>query len=114
MAEDIVYVDVDAGINRVVGNTKLYVRLLSKFKADTNLDDIFNFLDAGDYEKAQTAAHTVKGVTANLSLMELYRQTLELETQIKAHSVNPGQIETVKSVFAETLKRIDEVIVQNG
>jgi HPt (histidine-containing phosphotransfer) domain-containing protein len=114
MAEDIVYVNMDEGIQRVVNNAKLYVRLLSKFKADTNLDDIFSFLDAGDYEKAQNAAHTIKGISANLSLTELYRQILELETQIKARAVNPDQIETVKSAFAETIKRIDEVIAQNG
>jgi HPt (histidine-containing phosphotransfer) domain-containing protein len=114
MAEDRVYISTAEGIKRVMNNAKLYVKLLGKFKADTSLDDMFTLLSAGEYEKAQIAAHTIKGVSANLSLTELYNQILELETQIKAHSVSPDQITLVESAFAETLKSIDEVIEQNG
>jgi HPt (histidine-containing phosphotransfer) domain-containing protein len=114
MAEGLVYVNFEEGVNRVMNNAKLYIRLLAKFKTDTNLDELLDFLNAGDYEKAQAAVHTIKGVAANLSLDELFKQTLELETQIKAHAASPGQIETVKTTFNETLKNIDKVIEQNG
>jgi HPt (histidine-containing phosphotransfer) domain-containing protein len=114
MAEDIVYINMDEGIKRVMNNAKLYVKLLAKFKDDTTLNDVFSFLDAGDYEKARSAAHTIKGMAGNLSFTELYNQILALETQIKAQAVDTGQIEKVKLVFAATIARIDEVIAQNG
>jgi HPt (histidine-containing phosphotransfer) domain-containing protein len=113
MPDELVYINFDEGTKRVMNNVKLYVKLLTKFKTDTNLDELLALLEAGDYEKAQGAAHTLKGVSANLSLAELFKQTLELETQIKAKLVNPDQISKVKTTFAETIKKIDKVIEEN-
>jgi HPt (histidine-containing phosphotransfer) domain-containing protein len=112
--EDVVYINFDEGLKRMMNNTKLYVRLLSKFKADTNLDELSAQLEAGDYEKAQMAAHTVKGVAANLSLTEFFNKIRDLEYQIKEKSVQPGALDTVKAVFEETLKKLDEVVAQYG
>jgi len=114
MADNAVYLDYADGIKRVMNNAKLYVKLLTKFRNDTKLDDLETALAAGDMEKAQAAAHTIKGVAANLSLAELFKQTLELESQIKAQSVDPNQMETVKTVFAATLQEVDRVIAENG
>jgi HPt (histidine-containing phosphotransfer) domain-containing protein len=111
---DVVYVNVEEGLKRVMGNAKLYVRLLGKFKTDTKLDELSAQLEAGDYEKAQVAAHTIKGVAANLSMIELFERIRDLESQIKEKSLQPGSLETVKAVFGETLKKADEVIAQYG
>ncbi|MDR0323531.1 MAG: Hpt domain-containing protein [Treponema sp.] len=111
---DIIYVNVEEGTKRVMNNTKLYAKLLGKFKDDKSLTDVKNFLDAGDFEKAKAAAHTLKGLAANLSLIELFNQTLELETQIKAKSVNPGQFTAVENAYAQTLTETDKVIAQYG
>jgi HPt (histidine-containing phosphotransfer) domain-containing protein len=114
MSDNAVYVDFAEGVKRVMNNAKLYVKLLTKFKTDTKLDDLEAALAAGEMEKAQAAAHTVKGVAANLSLTALFTQVLELETQIKAKSPKPEQVKTVKTVFAATLQEVDKVIAANG
>jgi HPt (histidine-containing phosphotransfer) domain-containing protein len=114
MADEVVYVDYEEGVKRVLNNDRLYVKLLAKFKAETSLDDLDAALTAGDMEKARAAAHTVKGVAANLSLTELYKQALEIETQIKAGSVKEGMLETVRNVYGETLKGVEKVIEQYG
>ncbi|MDR2482387.1 MAG: Hpt domain-containing protein [Treponema sp.] len=111
--EGIVYIDWDDGLKRVMNNLKLYIRLLDKFKAGTNLNDLSAALAAGDYEKAQAAAHTVKGVAANLSLMELYKQALGVEEQIKAQSVKPGAFDALNACFTETLVSIDKAIADH-
>jgi HPt (histidine-containing phosphotransfer) domain-containing protein len=113
-AGGLVYIDQADGLKRVMNNAKLYVKLLDKFKTGTNLDDLSTALQALDYEKAQAAAHTIKGIAANLSLTELFKQALDVETQIKARSVNPGAFESLKNCFEITLKSIDEVIAQYG
>ena len=113
MADDVVYINVAEGTKRVMNNAKFYIKLITKFKADTNLDELEGALEAGDLEKAQGAAHTIKGLSANLSLTELNKQSLELETQIKAKAVDPNQITVLKNVFALTLTEIDKVIAQN-
>jgi HPt (histidine-containing phosphotransfer) domain-containing protein len=90
------------------------VKLLTKFRAETSLGELAAALASGDMETAQVQAHTIKGLSANLSFSELFKQVLELETQIKARSADPNQIEKVKTVFEETIKEIDRVIAQNG
>ena len=114
MAENVVYLNYTEGVKRVMNNTKLYVKLLTKFKDGTNLDNLAAALAAGDMEKAQAEAHTIKGVAANLSLSELFNQSLELENQIKAGTVNPDQMETVTTVFNTTLLEVEKVIAENG
>ena len=114
MADNVVYIDFADGLKRVVNNTKLYVKLLAKFKSDNKLDGLEAAIAAGDMEKARNAAHTLKGVAANLSLTELYKQSLALETQIKGGAADPAQLNTVKTVFTRTLQEIDKVIAENG
>jgi len=114
MADDVVFINVAEGIKRVMNNGKLYVKLLGKFKDDKNLSELVEAMAAGDMPKAQASTHTLKGLAANLSLSELYKQSLELETQIKAGSVNPDQVEIVKNVYAQTIIETDKVIAQYG
>ncbi|WP_461255985.1 Hpt domain-containing protein [Treponema sp. R80B11-R83G3] len=109
---DVVYVNIEEGLKRVMNNSKLLAKLFKKFKDDKNLIDLEAALAAGDLPKAQINAHTLKGLSANLSLTELYKHVLELETQIKAGSVAPGKLETVKTIYSETMIEVDKVIAQ--
>ena len=79
---DVIYINAEEGKKRVMNNVKLYVKLLTKFKSDTNLEELYSFVETQDWEKAQVSAHTIKGVAANLSLIELFNQSLDMETQI--------------------------------
>jgi len=114
MADGTVYLNFAEGVKRIMNNTKLYVKLLGKFKNDTKLDDLEAAVVSGDMEKSQAAAHTIKGLAANLSMTELFNQCLELENQIKSGSPKTEQLETVKNVFDATLREIDKVLAENG
>ena len=109
---DIVYINDEEGKKRVMNNGKLYAKLLTKFKNDTNLNDLVTFAGAEDWEKAQAAAHTIKGIAANLSLTELFNQSLEVETQIKGKSLKPESLESIKLCFSETVAAAEKVIAQ--
>ena len=111
---DVVYINEEEGKKRVMNNAKLYVKLITKFKTDSNLNDIITFADAQDWENAQHAAHTIKGIAANLSLTELFNQSLDVETQFKGKSVKPESLEGLKECFTETLVHIEKVIAQNA
>jgi HPt (histidine-containing phosphotransfer) domain-containing protein len=113
-ADGVIYINMEEGLKRVVNNSKLYVKLLNKFKTDTNLEELLSAVQTGEYEKAQIMAHTIKGVAANLSFTELFKQSLELETQIKNRAVSPEIQESIKVCFNETLTAIDKVIEQYG
>jgi HPt (histidine-containing phosphotransfer) domain-containing protein len=106
----IVYIDQEDGKKRVMNNEKLYAKLLGKFCNETKIEPIFAAIEAGNYEEAQGLAHTIKGISANLSIKDFYEKIVELEAQIKAKSVAPQVIEAVKSSFTATLPAVEKVI----
>jgi HPt (histidine-containing phosphotransfer) domain-containing protein len=95
-----------------MNNGKLYAKLLTKFKADSSLNDLAASAEAEEWEKAQAAAHTLKGIAANLSLTELFNQSLEAETQIKGKSLKNESLEKLKACFTETMVQAERVITQ--
>jgi len=108
------FIDFEDGIKRVMNNKAFFVKMLVKFKDDPNLKNLEAALAANDYEKAQVAAHTLKGLSGNLSLTELFKQSREIEAQIKEKSVKDGQLDIVKDVYKQTLEEIEKVIADNG
>ena len=65
---DVMYINIEDGSKRVMNNMKLYAKLLLKFKDDQNIKTIESSLAANDLPNAQIATHTLKGLSANLSL----------------------------------------------
>ncbi|AEF86977.1 peptidase M52, hydrogen uptake protein [Treponema primitia ZAS-2] len=120
MADDVigangaVYINMDEGLKRMMNNPKFFAKMLGKFKTDnaTLLADAIAAVQAGDQEKAKMAIHTLKGIAANLSLTELYKQTLEAEAQIKAGSLSPETQDSIEKCFAETIILVTKVIEQ--
>ncbi|MDR1177766.1 MAG: Hpt domain-containing protein [Spirochaetaceae bacterium] len=108
------YIDIEEGLKRVMNNKKLYVKLLGKFRDETRLDDLLADIAGGGMEDARVKAHTLKGVSANLSLKYLFLKVQELEAQIKEGRADPALVETVKTAFSRTLDDIEKVIVQYG
>jgi len=112
MADDIVYINVEEGSKRVMNNTKLFAKLLLKFKDDPSFNEIEAAFAQKDMTKAQNSTHTLKGLAANLSLAELFKQSQELESQIKAGFLNTDQFAVFKDSYNQTLMELDRVINQ--
>ena len=65
-------IDVASALERMMGSEALLERLLGKFLDDPQYPALRAALEAGDMERAVSAAHTLKGVCGNLSMTELY------------------------------------------
>lgn len=65
-------IDVDSALGRFMNNEALLEKFLAKFPADPNHDRLTAAIAAGDKEGALTAAHTLKGVSGNLSMTALF------------------------------------------
>lgn len=63
--------DVDGALERLLGNESLLDQLLDVFMSDQSFEKLERALDGGDVEGAAAAAHTLKGVAANLSMTRL-------------------------------------------
>ncbi|MFC1892112.1 PAS domain S-box protein, partial [Thermodesulfobacteriota bacterium] len=83
---EIQYIDMSSGLQRVGGNKKLYLSILTKFYRDYQdaAEQIKDALDKEDQELAQRLAHTVKGVAGNIGASDLQEAGGNLEASIKA------------------------------
>ena len=77
--------DLEVGLGRLMGNKRLYRKLLldfgSKYKGVAG--EIRHALDAGDLKMAHSLVHNLKGLAGNLAATELQDATVELEKLIK-------------------------------
>jgi signal transduction histidine kinase/DNA-binding response OmpR family regulator/HAMP domain-containing protein len=83
----IVGVDVVQGLRLCAGNHPLYVSLLRKFAAQTSQvpQQVRDLMAVGDADSAARAAHTLKGVAANLGAQQCSAMAAELELAL-AHA----------------------------
>ena len=64
--------DYDKTMERFMNNENLYYKILPMLFQDNNLQKLGTALETGDFDSAFIAAHTLKGVSANLGLTPLY------------------------------------------
>ncbi|MDR2793869.1 MAG: Hpt domain-containing protein [Treponema sp.] len=110
----VVYVNQQEGLKRVMNNKKLYVRLLTKFRNETNLSELLGAVAAKDCDKAEETAHTLKGLCGNLSLTALYEKVTALDAQLKNKIIDTDAVDDIAACFNETQKAIDGVLAANG
>ena len=71
-------VDVDDGLKRIMGNEKLYVKLLGSFVKMIKGNAVAPDFDAADCTEAIEKAHAIKGTAGNLSLTPIYASYSEI------------------------------------
>jgi len=104
------YVDVDDGLNRVRGNKKLYARLLKTYIPGADTQGIAALLERKAFEDAQHAVHTLKGVSANLSVKRAFELSLALETCLKEGRETSQAFFELKKCIEITLPIIQQLI----
>lgn len=77
-------VDVQDGLKRFVNNAALYEKMLKKFPAAAKDLPVMPHFEAGDLDAALANAHTLKGMTGNLSLTPLYTAYTEIVALLRA------------------------------
>ncbi len=98
-------VDVDDGIDRMMGNAGLYQKLLFKF-----LEMLREFLnefsfDSNDNNDMIEKVHKIKGAAGNLSVMPLYKAYSEMLSLLRE-----GKPEQAKEVYKDILSVQDKII----
>lgn len=81
-------IDVDAMLDRCMGNENLLERLLKKFLADRSYYSLVEALQHGDENAAADASHTLKGVAGNLSIKDLYTLVDSQVQALRSHNMN--------------------------
>jgi len=98
----IVGIDAAAGLRRLAGNATLYRKLLGDF-ADSLVHgaaDIGALLATGDWQAAERAAHSARGVAANLGADALAASAEQLEYAIRAAQGHSAALEAPLRQFS--------------
>jgi len=102
--------DIEAGVERLMGNRALYLRILARFRTDYRLATlaIRHALDAGDAAQARRLTHTLKGAAGMIEARGLHTAALVLETALRDGA---GGIDTLlaqlDAALAGVLRQID-------
>ncbi len=97
--------DVDDGLKRLMGNEKLYKRLLGSFVKMIQTQAVDPDFDENDYKDAIEKAHSIKGTAGNLSLTPIYESYSEVLNLLRTE--RPAE---AKAVLAKVLPVQQEII----
>lgn len=104
--------DTDDGSTRFMGNTALYERMLKKLPEVIKDNPVQPFVRSGDLETALSNAHTLKGVTGNLSLTPLYNSYVDVVGLLRSGNSEKAEkkLESALEIqqrFVECIKKYD-------
>ena len=108
--------DVETTLKRFMGNEKMYMKYIMKFLDDKNFDSIRENLESQNYEAVFNAAHTLKGVTANLGLNPVNAASAEISELLRGKAASEVDAAKVNAVFlelTESYERFRKVLEAN-
>ncbi len=109
---DIPGVDTEAGLRRLRGNERLFIRLLKDFANNygETVDDIRDALACEEKKNALSLVHTLKGVAGNLSATKLQRAAQELEIALKTDAGNSDEtLRELEVAMKELLEGVNSI-----
>jgi two-component system sensor histidine kinase/response regulator len=95
--------DLAAGLSRLMGNKRLYRKLLLDFGANYGgvADEIRESLAIGDFEQAHSLVHNLKGLAGNLEATNLQAAAVELEKLVRGQAAKTAPEKDLNRKFAE-------------
>lgn len=104
-------IDVEDARNRFMNNDGMYIKFLKKFLEDSNYNKMLAALERADIEEAFVAAHTLKGVTANLSIFSIYEPLKGIVEALRANTepkrTEMEKIENAQQAVREALEMLE-------
>ena len=101
----------DAGevVRRLGGAPELVEHFLTKFRDDSSFSELHKALDKGETETAFRAAHTLKGICANLGLGRLFEQASSVTELLRSGDLNGAKkaFPLLASEYEHVIKALD-------
>lgn len=107
------FIDVQDGLSRLMNSKNLYLSILKKFSGRDMADEIIRSIHEDDFIKTRQAAHTLKGVSANLGLPELMRISADIEALAKQEMPSISLIPSLEETVQATTRSI-EMLLEHG
>lgn len=106
-------IDVEGALNRFLNNEDLYMKFLMKFPEDKSFWNFCQAMQDSNCEYALKYAHTLKGLSGNLSIMTLYDLLYPCVNDLRAGNMDnvkklQPDIETAYQITMKTIAQITE------
>ena len=98
-------VNTQEALERLNNNSAFYIKMLGKFTGELENHEVMSYIESGDLEKAVTNAHTLKGLTGNLSLTPLYKAYTDIVAFLRANDP-----EKAKQLLTDTLPIQSDIV----
>ncbi|MGI4717049.1 MAG: Hpt domain-containing protein [Janthinobacterium lividum] len=107
--------DYAAGLERMMGDAAMYLRVLARFRLDyrDNAARLRAALDAGDAALAQRVAHTLKGAAAMIEARGLRQLAADVEQGLRAgHGADADAelLDRLEAELARVMARLDTLL----
>ena len=106
--------DYEGVLNRL-RSEKMVQKFVLKFLNDKSHELLVTSMEAGNYEEAFRAAHTIKGVCQNLSFTKLYESSHILTENLRAgYGADTDElVQRVEADYHQTMAAIEELQTGN-
>ena len=97
-------------LGRFAGNKMLVEKFARKFLDDPSYQTLVETMDKADYEEAFRAAHTLKGVCANLGSTPMFQVSSDLTEELRGGNPDAAKLpEMLEKVSSEYKKTVDVI-----
>ena len=102
--------DYQTALSRMMGNQGLLARMLKKFENDRNYEALEKAVENEDYGGVFAAAHTLKGVTGNLSFNRLYEKVSEVVEPLRREDLEEAgkKLPALTDAYEELIRVLEE------
>ena len=102
--------DYQTALSRMMGNQGLLARMLKKFENDRNYEALEKAVENEDYGGVFAAAHTLKGVTGNLSFNRLYERVSEVVEPLRREDLEEAgkKLPALTDAYEELIRVLEE------
>lgn len=103
-------IDMESVMERFMNNDKMVTKFMLKFLEDTNIDRFRQAMKDEDTQAAFAAAHTIKGLCKNLSLVSMDKTFSEITELLRAGDMEKAKerIPEAEDVYSKTVKIIKD------
>ena len=101
-------IDIEGSLTRFANMEKMYIKFLKKFREDETFEKLSKAVEEKDRRETEQAAHTLKGVCANLGLEDL-RAVFDQIVQ----AVRSGETQRIPALYEKAkadMERTSEAI----
>ncbi|MBW2442181.1 MAG: response regulator, partial [Deltaproteobacteria bacterium] len=105
--------DLAAGLARLMGNKRLYRKLLLDFGASygETAGEIRAAVAAGDFEQSHSLVHSLKGLAGNLEAKDLQAATVAMEKLVKGQSAETASERELSRALTDLDSALNQALV---